>query len=63
MNIKNQPDANVICLPKEKTGSNTYDKKSCIVSGWGATGIHCNIFEALGGSNIVGFFAIFSFGN
>ncbi len=38
INVKDEPDANVICLPKEKTGSNTYDKKSCVVSGWGKTG-------------------------
>ncbi len=39
VNIKDQPDANVICLPEEKTTGNTYDKSSCIVAGWGRTGL------------------------
>ena len=39
INIKDEPDANVICLPQQETGSNKYDKTSCTVSGWGMTGI------------------------
>ena len=48
VNIKDEPDANVICLPQEKTGSNTYDKASCTASGWGRTG---NIYYSIGSPN------------
>ena len=42
LNIKDDPNMNVICLPPGKTGTNEYDSSSCTVSGWGLTGMNQN---------------------